>query len=32
MNILITGTTRGIGRAIAVKFLDEGHTVFGVAN
>jgi len=30
MNILITGTTQGIGRAIAVKFLAEGHTVFGI--
>ena len=30
MNILITGTTQGIGRAIAVKFLDEGHTVHGI--
>ena len=30
MNILITGTTQGIGRAIAVKFLSEGHTVFGI--
>ena len=30
MKILITGTTQGIGRAIAVKFLDEGHTVHGI--
>ena len=30
MNVLITGTTQGIGRAIAVKFLDEGHTVHGI--
>ena len=30
MKILITGTTRGIGRAIAVKFLHEGHTVIGI--
>ena len=30
MKILITGTTRGIGRAIAVKFLNEGHTVHGI--
>ena len=30
MIILITGTTQGIGRAIAVKFLNEGHTVHGI--
>ena len=30
MIILITGTTQGIGRAIAVKFLEEGHTVHGI--
>ncbi len=29
MNILITGTTSGIGRATAIKFLNEGHTVWG---
>ena len=30
MNIVITGTSRGIGRAIALKFLDCGHTVAGI--
>ena len=30
MNILITGSSCGIGRATALKFLDEGHTVFGI--
>ena len=30
MKILITGTSQGIGRAIAVKFLNEGHTVHGI--
>jgi NAD(P)-dependent dehydrogenase (short-subunit alcohol dehydrogenase family) len=30
MKILITGTAQGIGRAIAVKFLDEGHEVIGI--
>ncbi len=30
MHILITGTSRGIGQAIAQKFLREGHTVTGL--
>ena len=29
MNIVISGTSAGIGRAIAEKFLAEGHAVFG---
>lgn len=29
MRILITGTSKGIGRAIALRFLSEGHDVFG---
>lgn len=29
MKVLITGTTTGIGRAIAVKFLEEGNDVIG---
>lgn len=30
MNVLITGSSRGIGRATALKFLKEGHFVFGI--
>lgn len=30
MNILITGTSRGMGREIALKFLTEGHIVYGL--
>ena len=30
MDILITGTSQGIGRAIAVRFLSEGHNVYGM--
>ena len=30
MKILITGTSQGIGKAIAKKFLDSGHAVFGI--
>ncbi len=30
MNVLITGSSCGIGRATALKFLDESHTVFGI--
>ena len=29
MNIVISGTARGIGKAIALKFLDEGDRVYG---
>ena len=30
MKILITGTSSGIGKATAIKFLKEGHSVFGI--
>ncbi|MDY2842797.1 MAG: SDR family oxidoreductase, partial [Treponema sp.] len=30
MKVLITGTSRGIGRASALKFLSNGHEVFGI--
>ena len=30
MNVLITGTSQGIGKAIATLFLEKGHRVFGI--
>ena len=30
MKVLITGTSQGIGKAIAQRFLDEGHSVIGI--
>ena len=30
MKILVTGTSQGIGRAIALHFLEKGHTVIGI--
>ncbi|GLI55893.1 hypothetical protein PM10SUCC1_14070 [Propionigenium maris DSM 9537] len=31
MNILITGVTSGIGRALTIRYIEEGHRVIGVA-
>ncbi|MBQ1252443.1 MAG: SDR family oxidoreductase, partial [Firmicutes bacterium] len=30
MKILITGTSQGIGKAIALRFSNEGHEVIGI--
>ena len=30
MNVVITGTSRGMGRETAIKFLSEGHIVVGI--
>lgn len=30
MKVLITGTSEGIGKAIAIKFINEGHEVIGI--
>jgi NAD(P)-dependent dehydrogenase (short-subunit alcohol dehydrogenase family) len=30
MKVLITGTTQGIGRSIAILFLEKGHNVIGI--
>ena len=30
MKVLITGTSRGIGLAVAKRFLDDGHEVIGL--
>lgn len=30
MKVLITGTSRGIGKAIAELFLQQNHTVIGI--
>ena len=30
MKVLVTGTSSGIGRAIALKYIYEGHEVLGI--
>ena len=30
MNVVITGTSRGIGHAVALRFLQAGHMVYGL--
>ncbi|MBO4284108.1 MAG: SDR family oxidoreductase [Clostridia bacterium] len=30
MNVVITGSSRGIGKAVAERFLSEGHAVYGI--
>ena len=30
MKVLVTGSSEGIGKAIALKFLNEGHNVIGI--
>ena len=30
MKVLVTGSSNGIGKAIATKFLQEGHEVIGI--
>ena len=30
MKVLVTGTSEGIGKSIAIKFLEQGHNVIGI--